>query len=116
MSHLTLNRAKIVIVGAGVSGLGCAYLLSQSNEVKLFETATKIGGHARTILAGKNADVPVDTGFIVFNYENYPYLSQMFKELDVPVKKSDMSFAASIGDGAIEYGMSSLNMAQVKLP
>jgi len=111
LNHLSPDRAKkIAIVGAGVSGLGCAYLLSQSNEVKLFETAPKIGGHARTILAGKNADVPVDTGFIVFNYENYPQLSQMFKELDVPVKKSDMSFAASIGDGAIEYGMSSFNM------
>ena len=110
MKQLTVNREKIAIVGGGVSGLGCAYMLSQSNEVKLFETSSKIGGHARTILAGKNTDIPVDTGFIVFNYENYPHLTQMFNELDVPVKKSDMSFAASIGDGAVEYGMSSFNM------
>jgi predicted NAD/FAD-binding protein len=104
------KKMKIAIVGAGISGLGSAYLLSKQNEVKLFEASTKIGGHARTILAGKNSDTAVDTGFIVFNYENYPHLTKMFEELDVPVKKSDMSFAASIGNGAIEYGMSSLNM------
>jgi predicted NAD/FAD-binding protein len=104
------KKMKIAIVGAGISGLGCAYLLSKQNEVKLFEASTKLGGHARTILAGKNSDTAVDTGFIVFNYENYPHLTKMFEELDVPVKKSDMSFAASIGNGAIEYGMSSLNM------
>ena len=26
----------------------------------------------RTIVAGKRGDQPVDTGFIVFNYVNYP--------------------------------------------
>ena len=61
-----------------------------NNEVKLFEASTKIGGHARTILAGKNSDTAVDTGFIVFNYENYPHLTKMFEELDVPVKKSQL--------------------------
>ena len=65
-------------------------------------------GHARTVLAGKNGDQPVDTGFIVFNYVNYPHLTRMFRDLDVPVEKSDMSFGATIDGGRIEYGLRSL--------
>lgn len=67
-----------------------------------------MGGHARTILAGKSGDQPVDTGFIVFNYATYPNLTRLFSDLDVPVTKSDMSFGASIDDGRIEYALRNL--------
>ncbi len=99
---------KIAIVGAGISGLAAAYYLSEHHEVTLFEAGAKLGGHARTILAGKNGDQPVDTGFIVFNYATYPYLTALFEELNVPVAPSNMSFGASIDDGRIEYSLSSL--------
>ena len=59
--------------------------------------------------AGIKGDQPVDTGFIVFNYVNYPHLTQMFRDLDVPVQRSDMSFGASIGDGRVEYGLQTLS-------
>ena len=62
-------------------------------------------GEGRTILSGKNGQQPVDTGFIVFNYPNYPELSQLFAELNVPVAKSDMSFGASLKNGKIEYAL-----------
>ena len=74
----------------------------------LFEASERLGGHARTVLAGKQKNVPVDTGFIVFNYPNYPNLTRMFSELDVPVKKSNMNFSASVRNGEIEYGLRSL--------
>jgi predicted NAD/FAD-binding protein len=67
-----------------------------------------LGGHARTIVAGRNGDQPVDTGFIVFNYANYPHLTRMFMDLDVPVKPSDMSFGASIDNGRVEYALRNL--------
>jgi predicted NAD/FAD-binding protein len=60
-------------------------------------------------MAGKRADQPVDTGFIVFNYANYPHMASLFEELDVPVVKSNMSFGASIGGGRLEYGLASLD-------
>ena len=56
-------------------------------------------------MAGKNGDQPVDTGFIVFNRVNYPHLTRLFEELGVPIANSDMSFAASIGGGRMEYGL-----------
>ncbi|MDA3859167.1 MAG: FAD-dependent oxidoreductase [Roseovarius sp.] len=73
----------------------------------LFEAEPRLGGHARTIIAGKRGDQPVDTGFIVFNYANYPNLADLFARLDVPVVKSNMSFGASVRGGALEYGLAS---------
>ena len=99
---------RIAIIGGGISGLAAAYLLSPQHAVTLFESSADLGGHARTVLAGKNGDQPVDTGFIVFNYANYPHLTRMFHDLNVPVTKSDMSFGATIDGGAVEYGLNDL--------
>lgn len=99
---------KIAIIGGGISGLSAAYYLSPYHDVTIFEAAPRLGGHARTVVAGKNGDQPVDTGFIVFNYATYPNLTRLFRDLDVPVVKSDMSFSASIDNGRLEYGLNSL--------
>lgn len=102
---------KVAVIGAGISGMGAAHFLSDTARVTLFEAGPKLGGHARTIVAGRRGDQPVDTGFIVFNYANYPTLKKLFARLDVPVVKSNMSFAASLRDGKIEYGLA--NMASL---
>lgn len=99
---------RIAIVGGGISGLGAAHALCREHHVTLFEAAPRLGGHARTVLAGKSGDQPVDTGFIVFNRPNYPNLVELFETLDVPVVESDMSFGASIRGGAFEYGLANL--------
>lgn len=101
---MTGKKKRIAVVGAGISGLGAAYLLRDKAEVTLYEKNKYIGGHSRTLevnVFGK--PVPVDTGFIVYNERNYPLLSAMFKELEVPVVQSDMSFGVSIGKGWLEY-------------
>jgi predicted NAD/FAD-binding protein len=108
LDTVSTHPQRIAIIGGGISGLASAYLLSPHNSVTLFEEAPTLGGHARTVLAGRNGDQPVDTGFIVFNYANYPHLTRMFKDLDVPVVKSDMSFGASINGGQIEYGLGNI--------
>ena len=99
---------RIAIIGGGISGLAAAYLLAPEHLVTVYEAAPRLGGHARTIVAGKNGDQPVDTGFIVFNYINYPNLTGMFRALDVPVQKSEMSFGATIDSGRVEYGLKDL--------
>lgn len=100
---------KIAVIGAGISGMGAAHMLGDTDHVTLFEAGSRLGGHARTVIAGKNGDQPVDTGFIVFNYANYPHLAALFEKLDVPVVKSNMSFGASIDGGRMEYALNSLN-------
>ncbi|WP_299367298.1 FAD-dependent oxidoreductase [uncultured Tateyamaria sp.] len=102
-------RKRIAVIGGGISGMGAAYALASEHSVTLFEAEPRLGGHARTITAGRRGDQPVDTGFLVFNYANYPNMAQLFDELDVPVVKSNMSFGASIDGGRLEYGLASLN-------
>ena len=100
---------RIAVIGGGISGMGAAYLLSPQHRVTLFESEPVLGGHARTVVAGARGDQPVDTGFIVFNYANYPHLTRMFKDLEVPVERSDMTFGATIAGGSVEYGLRDLN-------
>lgn len=102
------KRQRIAVVGGGIAGMSAAYKLSPRHDVTVFEAASRLGGHARTRLAGRNGDQPVDTGFIVFNYVNYPHLTRMFHDLDVPVEKSNMSFGATIDEGRVEYGLQTL--------
>lgn len=103
--NIQADKRRIAIIGGGVSGLGAAYALRGSENVILFESGVKLGGHARTVLAGKNGNMPVDTGFLVYNNVNYPHLTKLFDELAVPTIPSDMSFGASIDGGWLEYGI-----------
>jgi len=102
--------ARIAIVGTGISGLGSAFLLYPDHEITVYEKAARIGGHSRTVTVDYDgAAIPVDTGFIVFNKPNYPHLSGLFAHLDVPTHPSDMTFAASIRDGWLEWGARDLS-------
>lgn len=96
---------RVAVIGGGIAGLSAAWLLSKEHRVTLYEASPKLGGHARTVLAGRNGDRPVDTGFIVFNFVNYPRLTALFRELDVPIQRSDMSFGVSLGGGRLEYAL-----------
>ncbi len=96
---------KIAIIGSGISGLGTAYLLNTRHDITVYEKNGYIGGHSRTLeVDTPDGAIPVDTGFIVFNYRNYPLLTGLFNHLNVPVAKSDMSFGVSINNGWFEYG------------
>jgi predicted NAD/FAD-binding protein len=84
---------KIAVLGAGISGLGSAYLLSQKHEVDLYEKEDRLGGHARTTMVEEEGkSFGVDTGFLVFNHETYPLLTKLFSKLDVKIENSNMSF------------------------
>lgn len=100
---------RIAVIGAGISGLSCAYWLDRRHDVQLFEAQSRIGGHSHThdvTIDGET--VAVDTGFIVYNERNYPDLIRFLAHLDVPTIESDMSFAASIDCGRFEYCGSNL--------
>ena len=99
---------RIAVIGAGISGMGAAHMLGDQHSVVLFEAEKRLGGHARTKMGGRHGDQSADTGFLVFNYANYPHMADLFAELDVPVEPSNMSFGASIADGQFEYGLASL--------
>ena len=98
-----MSKKRIAIVGAGISGLGCAYALRQHPEfeVTLYEAGNHIGGHSNTVdltcnIHGKEITHGVDTGFLVFNRKTYPRLVRLFEEIQAPIAPSEMSFSVSI--------------------
>ncbi|CAM9801758.1 unnamed protein product [Choristocarpus tenellus] len=104
-------RVRVAVIGAGVAGLGAAWHLASLPNVDLsvFESEGRAGGHANTLnieVDGKT--VPVDTGFMVFNEENYPNMVQLFDRLGVGKEETDMSFSVSLDNGAMEWGSSGL--------
>ena len=107
--HRGSTARRIAVIGGGISGMGAARFLAPSHNIVLFESEARLGGHARTVVAGKHGNQPVDTGFIVYNEVNYPHLVHLFKELDVPIQSSDMSFGVSAGNGKVEYGLASID-------
>ena len=100
---------RIAVVGAGISGLATAWLLSRRYAVTLFEAGDYLGGHTNTedvTLEGKTH--PVDTGFLVFNERTYPNLIALFDELGVASVETEMSFAVSLEKPDLEWAGSNL--------
>ncbi len=91
---------RVAVIGAGVSGLGAAYLLSRAHQVTVFERSARAGGHVRTVRRGGLA---LDTGFLVHNEPNYPFLTKLFRELGIPVQPAEMSFSVSCGACGLEW-------------
>ena len=102
---------KIAVIGSGISGLSSAYYLSKKHKVDLFEKQDRFGGHSYTldIKINEKEKVAIDAGFMVFNKITYPNLINFFKENDIEIEKSDMSFSVSVKGTNIEYCGKGLN-------
>ena len=101
---------SIAVIGAGISGLAAAYLLSRRHRVQLFEKEQRLGGHTNTVvIATPHGSVPLDTGFLVHNDRTYPNLVRLFGELGVATRDSDMSFAVSCRRTGLEYSSRGAN-------
>ncbi|MGE0042001.1 MAG: NAD(P)/FAD-dependent oxidoreductase [Vicinamibacterales bacterium] len=95
---------RIAIVGAGISGLSAAFVLSRAHEVTLFEREPRLGGHAHTHdVAVGGRPLAVDTGFMVFNARTYPNFLTLLASLGVESRASDMSFGVRCRRCGLEY-------------
>ena len=95
---------KVAVIGSGISGLSAAHYLSKNFKVDLFEKNDHFGGHAHTLdINDENNIIPVDIGFIVFNFQTYPNLINFLNENNVEIEKSNMSFSVSVKGTNVEY-------------
>jgi uncharacterized protein len=99
------RRRSVAVIGAGVSGLTAAYLLSRTHDVTLFEAEDRLGGHAHThdLTDSDGRRHAVDSGFIVCNDVTYPLLRKLFGELDVQVRPAEMSMSVRCEGCGLEY-------------
>ncbi|WDR06039.1 FAD-dependent oxidoreductase [Devosia rhodophyticola] len=105
-----MTQLNVAVIGSGISGLSTAWLLSRTQNVTVFEKDARLGGHTNTVLAATDSGtVPVDTGFIVYNEQNYPNLTAFFDHLGVKTAESSMGFAVSVARGRMEYSGRHLN-------
>ncbi|AOE87379.1 NAD(P)/FAD-dependent oxidoreductase [Pseudomonas sp. TCU-HL1] len=100
---------NIAIIGSGISGLTCAWLLNRRHRITLFEANDWIGGHTHTLDVEVDGQRhAVDTGFIVFNDWTYPNFIRLLDQLGVPFKPTEMSFSVCDPDSDLEYNGHSL--------
>lgn len=101
---------NIAIIGSGISGLTCAYLLNRNHEITLFEAGDWVGGHTHTVdVIVEGQRYAVDTGFIVFNDWTYPNFIRLLGQLGVAFKPTEMSFSVTDPDSGLEYNGNNLN-------
>ena len=95
---------KVAVIGSGISGLSAAHYLSKDFKVDLFEKNDHFGGHSHTLdINVENNIIPVDIGFIVFNFQTYPNFINFLNDNNVEIEKSNMSFSVSVKGTNIEY-------------
>jgi len=101
---------KVAIVGSGIAGLTCAYLLDRRHDVTVFEASDWVGGHTHTVqVTVDGREYAVDTGFIVFNDWTYPNFIRLLGQLGVSFKPTEMSFSVTDPDTGLEYNGNNLN-------
>ena len=101
---------KIAIIGSGISGLTCAYLLSRKNDITVFEKNNYIGGHTHTHELEFNGHTHfVDSGFIVYNERTYPNFIKILDQLNVDRQITRMGFSVKSIRNNLEYAGHSLN-------
>ena len=101
---------KIAIIGSGISGLTCAYLLAKKYDITVFEKNDYIGGHTATVDVEHNGEKhAIDTGFIVCNNKTYPNFLKLLSQIGVDYKDTEMSFSVHNVQSQLEYNGNNLN-------
>lgn len=95
---------NLAIIGTGIAGMGCAHFLQHHYNIDIYEQNNYVGGHTNTVdVREGDKTVAIDTGFIVFNYKTYPNLTKLFRELNVEVKPTNMSFSVQDRQTGLVY-------------
>jgi oxygen-dependent protoporphyrinogen oxidase len=85
---------RIAVIGAGISGLGCAYRLQgRGHEVVVFEQGEAVGGRMRTV---RKQGLAIDVGANLL-LENYEHVHTLARELGI----EGSLFSFEVGTGGI---------------
>jgi predicted NAD/FAD-binding protein len=79
---LAVGAPKVAIIGGGAGGLAAAYFLDGVCDVELFESRSKVGGHADSqVVQYGGLPVSVDLGAQFFHPATHPIYTTLLEEL-----------------------------------
>ena len=81
------------MVGSGIAGLSCSWLLSQEHDVTIFEREVKLGMDAHAVINpdGTHFDVPLR----IFNPKYYPNLTKLYETVGIRYQPVDFAFSCT---------------------
>jgi len=101
---MSKEKKRLAIIGSGIAGLGALYRLSDLYEITVFERDNYTGGHTNTLYVEEDGkQIPIDSGFMVFNETTYPLLTALLKNLQVQTVDTDMSFSVQNSERNVEW-------------
>lgn len=101
---------RIAIIGTGISGMTCGYMLHKEHDIVVYEANDYIGGHTATVDVEKDGkDYAIDTGFIVYNDWTYPNFIKLLEQLGVQGQPTEMSFSVKNIAENLEYNGNTIN-------
>jgi predicted NAD/FAD-binding protein len=85
---------RIAIIGGGIAGLATAWLLQKDHDITLYEAASFLGGHARSIpVPCGDRVVYAETGFKYFFDGPYPTVMALMRTLGLTLRRCRASFS-----------------------
>ncbi|HEX4771272.1 MAG TPA: FAD-dependent oxidoreductase [Bryobacteraceae bacterium] len=79
-------KKRIIVAGAGLAGLTCAWELTRrGHETIVLEASGRVGGHVRTVREGLADGLYADAGAEHFTKPGYELFHRYVKEFDLPV-------------------------------
>ena len=77
---------RVIVAGAGLAGLSCAWELSKrGHDVVVLEASNRTGGHVLTVREGLEDGLYADGGAEHFTRPGYELYRSYVKEFDLPV-------------------------------
>ena len=105
---------KVIVAGAGIAGLSCAYeLMKRGHDVTVLEASARSGGHVRTVREGLTDGLYVDAGaehFTQPGYDRYWQYVQEFNLMALPYPRRNCMLRVLQGKMYSEDDLQSANV------
>jgi uncharacterized protein len=100
---------SIAIIGTGIAGMACGHYLHSRFDLTFYERNNYAGGHTNTVMVNEGGrQIPIDTGFMVYNETSHPELTRLFAAMEVETQPAAISLSVQHKPSGLEFSRSGL--------